>query len=208
MKVKFEFNGKALVAFALLSCGIAFGQYVSVVNAGAAGGIIVDGATEEEIKEAILATMPVGSVSMRMDAQDPSVIYGGTWELITGDASLRLGNGSDQLGSVVGAGNTPLVPLVSHNHSMNHNHPTATTNTDTHSHNFDIYNGTGVGGNKSSGYAIKSKSGTTSTHSDSHNHTVAIPTHNGNTGTTGDGATPTLDVRGDYVIVNVWKRVG
>ncbi|ENM2831986.1 hypothetical protein AB6Q85_002333 [Vibrio cholerae] len=67
---------------------------------------------------------PVGSVVLRMDAVNPSTIYGGTWRLITGDASLTFGNGSAQSGAVTG-NNTPAVPVPAHTHSASqaeHNH--------------------------------------------------------------------------------------
>ena len=39
---------------------------------------------------------PVGSVVMRMDAVNPATLYGGTWQLITGDATITFGNGAAQ----------------------------------------------------------------------------------------------------------------
>lgn len=200
--MKIELNGKTLLGVALLSAGLAFGDFVSMVDVKSSGGIVVD----NELSESDLTKiMPIGSVALRMDDINPSTIYGGTWELLTGDASLGFGNGSIQSG-VASGNNTPIVPIQEHNHSINHDHPSATTTSDTHSHQITIWNGTGAGGTKPSGYAIKSASGGYSTTSDTHNHSVNLPNFNGTSGNAGT-SNATLDVRGSRLLVNVWKRI-
>lgn len=205
--INLKINKKLLLLGAVAATFFAMGQYVSVVNAGAAGGVIVDGATEEEIAEAILATMPVGSVTFRMDAIDPTTIYGGTWQLITGDASVRFGDGSAQSG-IASGNNTPIVPVPYHRHSINHDHPSVVTNTDTHSHTQYVGQGSGNssgrhGWNISGRYSTQTEFGATS--SDSHNHSVNLPNYSGNSGYAGTDGTR-MDVRGAGIALNVWKR--
>lgn len=199
-------NSALLIAGALSLFAMA--DYVGMIDAKGAGGIVVDGATEEEIAEAILNTMPVGSITFRMDAVDPSTIYGGTWELITGDAAIALGNGAQQTGSILGD-NDVVAPLPSHSHSINHGHGSATTSSDTHSHTQYVgQSGSGNpsrhGWNISGVYNGLSSFGSTS--SDTHNHTVSIPNYSGNSGSAGV-SNATIDVRGARLTLNVWKRV-
>ncbi|QVJ07752.1 tail fiber protein [Vibrio phage vB_ValP_VA-RY-3] len=60
---------------------------------------------------------PVGSVVLRMDDVNPATIYGGTWQLIDGDAYLTFGNGSILTGDVVGSNERSVdVPLPLHDH--------------------------------------------------------------------------------------------
>lgn len=60
---------------------------------------------------------PIGTVVFRMDDVDPSTIYGGTWELMTGDATITFGDGNAQTGNAVGE-NTPAVPIARHKHGV------------------------------------------------------------------------------------------
>lgn len=195
--------GLLLVGFASL---FATADFVSLVDTKAAGGIVIE-------KE----TMTVGSVVFRMDNVNPSTIYGGTWQLITGDATLTFGDGSSQSGIPTGE-NDPIVPIVAHSHSMNHDHPAATTNTDTHNHGvrsgvadaMDHYyklnrNRAFAGINPSEGLGgFTSSTGLVA--NDSHNHTVDLPNYTGNTGVTGV-SDATLNVRGQRIAINVWKRI-
>lgn len=218
--ININIDKKSALIIAAVVSFFAMADYVSVVNSGAAGGIIVDGATEEEIKEAILDSMPIGSVSLRMDSIDPTTIYGGTWKLMTGDASLRLGGGGDLTTGVLSGNNSPVVPIPAHSHGMNHNHST-TVSSDTHDHNINL---------RRSGYTAAAAPswnsdlntvtpGTTLTQggnyygdsrgpidSDTHTHTVTVNSFNGSTSVAGS-ANATLDVRGQYLQVNVWQRI-
>lgn len=217
----FKINKKIGLALIAAIGLFATAEYVSLIDAKSAGGIVVDGMTDEEVKEVILETMPIGSVTLRMDAVDPSTIYGGTWNLITGDASLRLGNGGANTGDLNG-NNEPSVPLLAHNHTMDHKHPIATTNTDSHDHNINLRrsNYTGAAAPSWNSDLTTVTPGITITSggnyygdsrgpidSDSHSHTLDLPEFEGNTGTNGV-SNATLDVRGQYVTVNVWQRVG
>lgn len=72
-------------------------------------------------------TMTIGSVVLRMDNVNPATIYGGTWELIQGDAALRLGNGTNQTTIIEGSDNVNM-PIPKHNHDMTHTHTRGTMN--------------------------------------------------------------------------------
>lgn len=217
MRVKFDINGKSLLAVAILSAGIAFGDFVSIADVKTSGGIVVDGMSDEEVKNIILETMPVGSVTLRMDAVNPSTIYGGTWTLITGDAALAFGDGT-ALNGVSEGNNNPLVPVVAHTHTATqvaHSHTRGTMEIKgtTAIGEFDSKkqtgaftgkssysnegNGTAAGG--STDYTTNfqaSRSWTGSTSSITPKITVA------STGT----SKATIDVRGARIKVNVWKR--
>lgn len=227
MKIKFEINGKALLGLTLLSAGLAFGDFVSIVDTKGSGGISVPGMTDKDKEEILLESMPVGSVTFRMDAANPSTIYGGTWQLITGDASVRLGNGTVQDSSLKGLSNTPSVPLRAHTH---------TATQASHSHTRGSMNITGVvtapgAANMSVGDALTG-SGAFATYGplteiddiDSAPNGgsvyrsvdfVASRTWTGSTSASapaitvnqaGD-ASDKLDVRGHYITLNVWKRI-
>lgn len=202
--MKIEINGKALLGIALLSAGLAFGEYVSVINAKSAGGVIVE-----------QPEFTVGSVVFRMDDVNPSTIYGGTWQLIDGDATIRFGDGSIQTGAIEGDSNNPLVPLPAHDHSMTHNHSGSTSSNGSHYHGGWAEGGsagpfgrdTRYGGGKmgSSATDYDNYIGKTSTEG-AHTHSLNINNYSGNTGLRGT-ADATLDTRGKYVTINVWKRV-
>lgn len=157
--------------------------------------------------------MPVGSVVLRMDNINPSTIYGGTWQLITGDASLSFGNGTNQSGSSYGD-NTKSVPVPYHRHNMAHTHTRGSMNItgwftgddrlvqNSNGGAFYDYN-SNLGGNGASGgggtgtvyfSANRSWSGSTSQPSSS------------NTGYAGSSGN-TMDVRGARIDINVWKRI-
>lgn len=215
--MEIKINGKALIGVVCLSASIAFGDFVSMIDVKSAGGIVIE-------KE----TMDIGSVVFRIDNKNPSTVYGGTWELITGDASLRFGDGTSQSGNIEGLANNPTVPLPLHNHGIDHNHPSATTNTDTHYHqtmhndennysnttitsgNYLTVRGHRSGWSNDYAYVLR---GTTSTpnsgrtSSDSHNHSVDLPNYIGNSKDAGV-SNASIDVRGQYITVNVWKRTG
>lgn len=201
MNVKFEINGKALLAFALLSAGLAFGDFVTVADVKTSGGITTPGMTESDKEDLLLESMPVGSVSLRMDSKNPSTIYGGTWQLITGDASLRLGSGSDVSSAAILGNNTPVVPVPQHSHTTSHSLKTASAGA--HTHTSSTY--TGGGSNTTTMYnGGGSNRGTwTSSSSGNHTHTITGAVTVNSTGT----ANAKLDVRGAYVVVNVWKRI-
>ncbi len=174
-------------------------DFVSLVDVKSAGGIVIE-------KE----TQTVGSIVLRIDNTNPADIYGGNWELITGDASLRLGNGNALSGAVTAGDNDPVVPVPLHNHTMNHNHASVNTSSDTHYHKVDYSTRASAENapNDTGGWNYMFDDGTTrNTTSDTHAHSVDLPNYTGNTGNTGEAAAK-LDVRGAFLTVNVWKRIG
>lgn len=209
MKGNITISKKSALLIASVIGIFTMADYVSLINTKSIGGVIVDGATEEEIQEAISATMPIGSVSLRMDSIDPTTIYGGTWELITGDASLGFGDGSSYSGVSNGVSNDPVVPLPYHDHTINHDHPAVSTSTNGN-HTHDYYRSDFA--NTNNGRASLANDGPNQKYATSasgnHNHTVNIPNYNGVSGGQGtsNDPNPTLNVRGARIMVNVWKR--
>ncbi len=197
MRIKFDLNGKALLGIAFLSAGLAFGDFVTIVDSKSSGGITVEGMTDAEVKAIVLETMPIGSITMRMDNIDPTTIYGGTWEIIEADASLHSGGGGSLSGLVVGE-NEMDVPLKNHSHST-------TVSSNTHHHQFSGPSQSYAGITSGSDTRRYSETGAekriyVNTTSDTHSHTVTV----GSEGI----VSPKIDVRGARVLINVWKRIG
>jgi hypothetical protein len=189
--MKIELNGKALLAVGLLSAGLAFGEYVSVISSNDVS------YTSGNLGTPIGDIMTVGTVVMRMDDKNPSEVFGGTWELITGDAALYFGNGSNLTGQIVDSNYMENVPLPKHTH-------TATVSNYTHSHTYTnpSYSYAGIiAGNQSRRFG---DTGAEQLHNygtspDTHNHTVTL---------TQEGVdNPQIDVRDARIHINVWKRV-
>ncbi len=198
MKGDIRISKKSALMLAAALSFFAAADFVAFTNGQSAGGFNID-------KE----TMTVGAIVLRIDDTNPADIYGGTWELITGDASLGFGNGNSYSGLSDGVNNDPIVPLPYHNHSINHDHPSVNTNTTgAHSHeyyrsNFANTNNGNVSLNND-GPNQKYNTNTTGNHA----HSVNLPNFvgtSGSKGTTTD-ANPTLNVRGARILVNVWKR--
>ena len=134
---------------------------------------------------------PIGSVVLRMDAINPATIYGGTWSLITGDASLSFGDGTVRDGIASGT-NVPAVPLLEHTHTFTGNL------LPTHSHTVSTQ-AVNIGTGHDGGAHVYLTGGSTATTADS----AGTPTGaNSNAGTAG----ATLDVRGSRISINVWSR--
>jgi len=138
---------------------------------------------------------PVGSVVLRMDATNPSTIYGGTWQLITGDATLTFGNGAAQTGGVTGS-NDVAVPLPAHTHDA-----TFTGNRlPDHRHDNGIY-GESEGTTNRRSPAIYKNDGILYTGYES------AGTPSGSVTVASAGVSnPTINVRGARIAINVWQR--
>lgn len=196
--MKGDINLKLSKKSALLLVGVvsafAAADFVSFVDAKNSGGIIVDGLTEEQVKKIVLDTMPIGSVTIRIDAVNPNTIYGGSWQLISGDASLRLGNGSALTGAVKGNSNNPSVPLVAHSHTYQ-----KTTGWEV------VVSNTGWGAVTvpDSGWSALVGTGNSSG-----TRVAGRIQNSAATSNSAGSPSPTMDVRGQYVEVNVWKRIG
>lgn len=141
---------------------------------------------------------PVGSVVMRMDAVNPSTLYGGTWQLITGDATITFGNGSEQTGTQIG-NNTPSVPLPLHNHGTIHNLSARGVGDHQHS-GVPARIRVEVGGSTGTLYSVY-QDGSTSP-AGAHGHIIDGDVSVSNAGS----ANTTIDVRGARIAINVWRR--
>ena len=143
---------------------------------------------------------PIGSVVLRMDAVDPATLFGGTWSLITGDASLSFGDGTTRDG-VASGDNTPVNTLAEHSHANTavfagdalapHTH---TIETDIIAFSADNISGAFVKAGAPDPYITSGASAGTPSGS--------VNMTNVNVGTSG----ATLDVRGAQISINVWKR--
>ena len=141
---------------------------------------------------------PVGSVVMRMDAVNPATLYGGTWQLITGDATITFGNGSAQSGNANG-NNNPSVPLPQHDHKAGHN--LSARGVGDHKHGgVPARIRVKVGGSTGTLYSVY-QDGATSP-AGAHGHII-----DGGVSISTEG-TPnaTIDVRGARIAINVWRR--
>lgn len=176
-------NGKGLLATALLSSSIVFANFVSFIDTGSAGGISIE-------KE----TMTVGAVVLRVDNVNPSTIYGGSWELLQGDAAIRLGDGKI-VNTTVKGNNNPIVPVPHHTHAASfvgnalppHSHSQAFS--DDYKGVANIVRGAGNNGSFSTG-------------------SVSAGTPSGTVSVSATGTSnATLDVRGAFITINVWKRI-
>ncbi len=196
--INLKISKKGLLIFSTIIGFFAMADYVSVIDAKSSGGVIVDGLSEQEIADLIAQgisdSMPIGSVTIRLDSVNPNSLYGGTWQLITGDASLRLGSGNALTGNIKGSSNNQSVPLVSHNHSYQ-----KTTNFQVSVANYGWDTTVTIPDNGWSSYIGTGNSSGTR---------VSGRLKNTTTTTNNQGmASPTMDVRGQYVEVNVWKRI-
>ena len=79
----------------------------------------------------LLRCWPIGSVYISMTNQNPSSLFGGTWELISENRML-MGASSDETETSIGGSNTKTISV---NNLPAHNH-TATISSNTHTHIF------------------------------------------------------------------------
>lgn len=156
-------------------------------------------ALPQQVSDLGKTLFPVGSVVLRMDATNPSTIYGGTWQLITGDATITFGNGAAQTDRATGS-NDVAVPLPAHTHGATHN--LGTTNNGNHNH--AIRTG-------SQRMSIDDTRGNWFRDTNMLNYTEYAGDHNhgitGNVSIQSAGtANATVNVRGARIAINVWQR--
>lgn len=171
-------------------------------------------ATLKAIDKSIKDMFPVGSVVLRMDAVNPGTLYGGNWQLITGDASLTFGNGGAQSGTVVGS-NIVAVPLPQHGHIATvhaggaHRHNIANRDAVEVYDDANIMQGGAFLAGKNGprdwdvGYILKGTNSEPSvgmTSADGHH------THSVDVAMSGI-ANAAMNVSGARIAINVWKRV-
>ena len=177
----------------------------------------------------ITDTTPIGTVVLRMDDVNPSTIYGGTWELITGDATLKFGDGSVLSGNVEGT-NIKNVPLPEHSHGMVHSHQKGSMNI-TGQISAPGYQNTSVGYSLSGTGAFSNYGSITSLDDIDHGAnqgsiyravylnaknswtgSTSVPYANGTTTAKEDTdltgvSDATIDVQGATISINAWKKV-
>jgi len=155
---------------------------------------------------------PVGSVVLRMDDIDADGmhnLYGGTWALITGDASLSFGDGTTQDGAVVGS-DSQTVTLLEHTHTFTGT-PLATHQHDNGVSFYDdnqAFEVSPYGTNDIANTASYVGLGTSAVDNSHSGNTGALSAGtpigtNSNTGTAG----ATMDVAGARISINVWRRI-
>jgi len=173
---------------------------------------VADLTRKDYVDNAILALNPVGSVVFRMDAINPATIYGGTWALITGDASLSFGDGTVQDGLVDLGVNDPAVPLSAHSHNrgdMEISGEFQFRALDDTSNNL-LNSGTGAfadqiwGGNR-----FSTQVPLVSEVVDQDNGKILFKASDNWTGSTSSEgiSSPVMDVRGARISINVWQRL-
>ncbi|ENU5815588.1 phage tail fiber protein [Vibrio fluvialis] len=186
-------------------------------------------AVADMVKAMSFEAFPVGSCFLSMTAQNPADMLGyGTWKLITGDASLTFGDGTEQTGVASGE-NTPLVPVPEHTHGMSsgghHAHSGTAASAGAHTHSMDTTAGNGgaiSNQTDANSKILSSKEGwapntTVYAHysvpkaihaSGAHTHSLSISGAGDHTHTISAAGTAnaTLDVRGARIAINVWQR--
>lgn len=156
-------------------------------------------ALPQQVADLAKNLFPVGTVVFRMDNVNPATLYGGTWSLITGDATITFGNGAAQSGGVTGS-NTVAVPLPAHSHGATHDLVTSTNG----NHNHAIRTGRDrmsiddTGGNWFRNNNLLNYT----EYAGDHNHTISGSVSIQSAGTAG----ASINVAGARIAINVWRR--
>lgn len=142
---------------------------------------------------------PVGSVVLRMDNVNPGDLYGGTWNLIEGDAFLTFGNGLGQGGNIIGSNDRSLnVPLPKHSHDATFVGEEMTP----HKHLLP-YKPTGSGGG-GTGPDVRGSSGLETEEASAGTPEGKVTIKEAGV----DSAKLTFDVKPARIAINVWEKVG
>ena len=172
--------------------------------------------------QVLLAAYPVGSIYTSINDADPAMLFGGTWEQISGKFLLSA-DSAHAAGTTGGAASHTLTAaeLPSHAHSLNnhthtvpaHTHSASTASAGAHTHNVPRWQqatptaggeGRLAQGSIDSSY-VTSKAG-------AHTHAVTVASKpafattgaSGNTGNTGSGTA--FSTMPPYLAVYMWKR--
>lgn len=137
---------------------------------------------------------PIGGCVILLNNFNPNGVYPGVWSLVTGDAALCLGDGSNNVGSTSG-NNFPGVPLPQHNHGASFSGNALPP----HSHSAPVFNRT---------YRMSIHDVTVNSYIDGNTNAVSAGTPSGSVSVDYAGTpNPTIDVRGTRIPVNLWRRV-
>lgn len=150
----------------------------------------------KDLQDSMDKRWPVGTVILQTTDANPNGIYPGNWSLVTGDASLRLGDGTNNVARILGK-NDQVVPLPLHNHSAwfhgdqlpEHSHQEQGTDTEPYGHGSGQLNGGRR--DRVTGNTIGASAGTPSGRVDVDQSGIKDVT---------------MNVRGAYLLVNFWKR--
>lgn len=155
---------------------------------------------QQQLDNVVNKIYPVGSLYLCMDAVSPATKFGGAWSLVTGDATLSLGNGGTNTGAVLGANTHTLTEaqLPSHTHSSG---SLTAVSGGAHAHDIDL------GNNRDTSdptyipsYSNSGDSGDYTTKlGGTHSHNIS-----GNTGSAGSNSAH--NIRSAYITINVWQR--
>lgn len=137
---------------------------------------------------------PVGCLLLLVTTIDPNGDYPGTWERVDADATLYINQGSAIPGGVVG-NNTPTVPVPKHGHTGTF----AGAKLPDHTHGgVPARVRVEVGGSTGTLYSVYQDGNTEAASGGTPTGTVTIADSGTNAAT--------LDVRGQRLLINVWKR--
>lgn len=151
-----------------------------------------------KVNDIVNKMFPIGTVVLRMDDKNPANIYGGTWSLVTADASLSFGNGGNQSGVPYG-NNNPSVPLPAHSHGASHN--ITINDAGRHSHGgVPARRSVEIGGSADTLYSVYEDGRTWDDGLHSHGVIGGISIQSSGTNNA------TIDVRGARIAINVWRR--
>lgn len=147
------------------------------------------------IEQSIINARPIGSLEFRADNINPQSLFPNTtWALITGDACVAFGNGTN--GGTQSGNNNPAVPVPAHAHGATFTGAPLPP----HNHYTNVH-----GGNES-GPPIDSASwGGYTTNLLTSSDSAGTPVGTVTVASTGD-QNATIDVRGARIYLNVWKR--
>ena len=201
--MKIKLNKKSLAVILACCATFSYAKFVTLVSAESVGGIVV---ASDEYSE--------GSVVFRVD-NNPSDVYGGTWKLISGNATLYLGDGTEQSGLVEGS-DFQETPLMNHTHTVNHDHGSFTSYT-TLSRLSSVGYGYASGTSASvptSGWSgfVRTGDGTgwgLKFYNTQYNKSSTInpPNASFTSGSSGDSNSK-IDVSGAKLKLNVWQKIG
>jgi hypothetical protein len=147
------------------------------------------------IEQSIINARPIGSLEFRADNINPQSLFPNTtWALITGDACVAFGNGSN--GGAQSGNNTPVVPVPAHTHTATFTGVPLPP----HNHYTNLYGGNG-GGQPTNAATYNGYTTNILTSAE----TAGTPSGTVEIAEVGL-ANPTIDVRGARIYLNVWKR--
>lgn len=147
---------------------------------------------------------PIGSVYIGVTSQNPTLLFGGTWEAFSkGKVLIGVDPLDVDFDAALKYGGSKTVSLITnqmpaHDHAIGHNHG-STGGGGNHNHSYDK---SGVAG---TGYAAGTDKGNINNNTSSDGqHDHVIPSYSGLSGTRGDGQP--IDNLQPFITCYIWKR--